>query len=787
MACNLPTLPGVDEPFPTITLMASPIPQTNTPIPTATSTPTPPPAVRIEQADQALASGDYARSILENQTVLSGAKDSETQAAALYGLGRTQYHSGDYLTAIQTFTTITEAYRESRYRAGAFFFLGECYMAINNYNQAAESYNNYLNLGPGVLDAFVLERRGDAFFNAGAYQDAIAAYEAAAKAPQLGDPAFLEIKAGKAYAAMNDHANAIRKFMAIYETSNNDYIKAQMDFLTGQSYLAIGENEQAYARFQDSVNNYPTAYDSYSGLVELINAGQTVDGLNRGLVDYHAGQYAVAIAALDDYITSHPDHDGTPLHYKALSYRALGEQEKAIAAWDELITNYEGDRFWVTAWEEKATTQVFYQDQPEAAAQTLLKFIKESPTSPEAPGILFDAARNLERANQLEQAATTWERLMDEYPSAEISSRGLFLAGVTYFRLKQYNKAQTIFQRALVLGVNPEDQAAAHLWIGKTHLAQNQPEQARLSWEQAAQRDPTGYFSERARQLLAGEAPLTTGPVYQSDYNLDQERHLAEMWIRSTFSIPESVDLSGLGPLGQDPRMQRGDAFWELDLLPQADQEFETVRKEITQDAANCFRFLNHMLQLGFYRQAILTSRQILDLANLDDADTFTAPDFFNHVRFGQYFADLVVPISQAEGIPPLLLFALIRQESLFQPFATSAAGARGLMQLMPATAGEIVTKIGWPPDYKEDDLYRPLVSINLGAHYLARWESYFGSKLYSLAAFNGGPGNVIAWKELAGDDPDLFLEVIRSTETRNYIIQISEFLAIYRRLYEKQ
>jgi len=58
--------------------------------------------------------------------------------------------------------------------------------------------------------------------------------------------------------------------------------------------------------------------------------------------------------------------------------------------------------------------------------------------------------------------------------------------------------------------------------------------------------------------------------------------------------------------------------------------------------------------------------------------------------------------------------------------------------------------------------------------------------KKFALAAYNGGPGNAAIWKELAGDDPDLFLEVIRFEETRSYIKGIYEIFTIYRNLYDR-
>ena len=108
-------------------------------------------------------------------------------------------------------------------------------------------------------------------------------------------------------------------------------------------------------------------------------------------------------------------------------------------------------------------------------------------------------------------------------------------------------------------------------------------------------------------------------------------------------------------------------------------------------------------------------------------------------------------------------------------------------MQIMPATAEDILSKGVWPADYSVDDLYRPVVNINLGVDYLDSLRQYFDGDLYlTLAAYNAGPGNAQIWHNLAGDDPDLFLEIIRFEETRNYIKGVYEVFSIYKLLYDR-
>ncbi|NQS91193.1 MAG: transglycosylase SLT domain-containing protein, partial [Chloroflexi bacterium] len=281
--------------------------------------------------------------------------------------------------------------------------------------------------------------------------------------------------------------------------------------------------------------------------------------------------------------------------------------------------------------------------------------------------------------------------------------------------------------------------------------------------------------------------PFTPPLDYDIGYDVLVEKQQAEDWIKTTFEIPPETNLGNLGLLAEDPRIIRGTEFWELDLYPEARAEFEALRNEVSVDPISSYRLANYYLELGLYRPAIFAARQVLDAAGLDDAETINAPVYFNHIRFGTYYSDLVIPAGQEYGFHPLLLFSVIRQESLFEGFVRSSAGARGLMQIMPSTGAEVVDQEDWPPNYNDQDLYRPLVSIKLGTAHLSFLRSYYDGDMYAvLAGYNAGGGNTNIWLEESQGDQDLLLEIIRFSETETYIKTISEVFAIYRRIYAR-
>jgi soluble lytic murein transglycosylase len=134
----------------------------------------------------------------------------------------------------------------------------------------------------------------------------------------------------------------------------------------------------------------------------------------------------------------------------------------------------------------------------------------------------------------------------------------------------------------------------------------------------------------------------------------------------------------------------------------------------------------------------------------------------------------------------PAFSHALIRQESMFNPDAASAAGARGLMQLMPRTAKDVCRKIGVP--YSERRLDDPSYNLQLGTAFAAQQiERFDGSYVLALAGYNAGPARTREWVELFGDprsggvDPVDWIELIPISETRNYIQRIIESMQVYR------
>lgn len=154
----------------------------------------------------------------------------------------------------------------------------------------------------------------------------------------------------------------------------------------------------------------------------------------------------------------------------------------------------------------------------------------------------------------------------------------------------------------------------------------------------------------------------------------------------------------------------------------------------------------------------------------------------------GFHGAAYPLPSWQPEGgfrVDPALVYALIRQESRFNPEAKSWAGARGLMQLMPRTASFVEQDRKYYRS-RTPFLFNPELNMTIGQKYIEILRddaNINGNLVKMLAAWNGGPGNLRKWKRSTEymDDPLLFIEAIPSRETRMFVEKVMANLWIYR------
>ena len=165
-------------------------------------------------------------------------------------------------------------------------------------------------------------------------------------------------------------------------------------------------------------------------------------------------------------------------------------------------------------------------------------------------------------------------------------------------------------------------------------------------------------------------------------------------------------------------------------------------------------------------------------------------------IRSGGGYLDAAYPVYDlvpgGHDPDPGLVHAIMRQESLFNPGAISYAGARGLMQLMPATAKRMAAHLNL--SYSVSRLTEdPGFNVQLGRQYLSKLlDRWNGAEILTIASYNAGPSRVKEWINEYGDprDPDVdpidWIEMIPYKETRNYVQRVMEGTYVYRRRFAR-
>lgn len=149
-------------------------------------------------------------------------------------------------------------------------------------------------------------------------------------------------------------------------------------------------------------------------------------------------------------------------------------------------------------------------------------------------------------------------------------------------------------------------------------------------------------------------------------------------------------------------------------------------------------------------------------------------------------YSEYVYKYAEEYEVDPILVFAIIKAESNFNPNVVSSSNAIGLMQLMDATAEEIASKLDIT-FMKKASLYNPELNIQLGTKYFSNlMKQYEDNYLLALTAYNAGIGNVQKWIEqgiIKEDGSDI--ENIPFKETNNYVRKIVRDYNIYKELYK--
>ncbi|HEX6641206.1 MAG TPA: transglycosylase SLT domain-containing protein, partial [Thermoanaerobaculia bacterium] len=400
----------------------------------------------------------------------------------------------------------------------------------------------------------------------------------------------------------------------------------------------------------------------------------------------------------------------------------------------------------------------------------------------------FLLARSENQRGDTDAAVDIYMELYERYRSSGTGRQALFLAADARHEEGDLTRARQLY-RQVISGYPGSDQMglASMRLAGIEFLEENYAEAARI-WDAYRTRYRSGsralqatYWAGRARAEAgdsSGAAELFR-EVMRTErdgyYALLASRRLGvPFWPLPTSAMPAANAAAAATVRGW---MRGIDLLHEAGFPEEASAEVDEVVARAGADRDVRYALAEALAERGYAQRAIRIGIGL---------GTSSPPDLrLLRILYPFPYRRLVTEEAHDRGLDPNIAAALIRQESMFEARITSHVGARGLMQIMPATGASLAEAVGIE-SWHAEMLYHPEINVHLGTRYLTQhMEAYDGSLPSVFSAYNAGEHRVERWKNYPeyGDD-ELFTERIPFSETRNYVRILTRNRALYEGLH---
>jgi soluble lytic murein transglycosylase len=582
-------------------------------------------------------------------------------------------------------------------------------------------------------------------------------YSAAGNEPASAVACTALPKAGELFAQARQLEAAVRAFDQVVASCPREAAAALLGL--GNARLARGDRAAAAAAFDRLDREYPVSPQAAEARARLVAlAGQLPARgpserasllLERGNALLAAGRTADAIAALRAVPLASLDRAQADLARVRLGRALLAKGR--VREGRALLLQVRADSPHVA----EAAFQLAHDEARRSLRPSPYEAVADRfPGTQWGEEALLSLASYYQKDALDDAALPWWRRLVAEYPQGRYVERAAWRVGWGDYRAHRYEDAAQLFETTARLRPPSGSTAGFLYWSARSRLALGQNERARALLAETIQRYKHAYHGVRATEELARLGGRPAPPAV----------------LVATTPPPEA-------PL-PEPRASRLRQLLLIDRLAEATEELRLLPESPRVQATLAWVDWRQ----GHYRPAITAMKRAYPEWVGEAGDRL--PTEIWQILFPIRYDRELRLAAQEEGVDPALVAALILQESSFDAGALSRAGARGLMQVMPATGRTIARAKG--QRYRRAALHDPATSLDFGTHYLRQMsERFSGAAEKVLAAYNAGPHRVDAWTAQRGElSPEEFTESIPFNETRTYVMIVLANREQYRRLY---
>jgi len=658
---------------------------------------------------------------------------------AQFEIGETYFSSGEYSAAVPEYFKVATNYPKSLLLPKANLLLGKSYFNLKNFSRAIKTFQYLVRKYPEAKEAaearFLIAK---ALELQKKWKEAYLAYEETDLYHPLsyfGKKSRLAIKALK-----KTHKKQLPHFKA----------SAAALFKKGMAYFEQDDFEMAANIFNRLAREYPKS--KYVGEAWLM----------LGRVELQTSRYSSAISDFERAAQGSPNLAGRAHYYLGLAYGRRGYYDQAIASLNKVVGRHPDSGFA----DDAAYWLAYYQELKGNADRALINYynlISKYPYSKVVPAAIWRMGK-IYYWNSDFKNASTYLHLAQLYPPGEDTPRCYFFEAKALERLGNRAAALEVYKKLL--------DRFDHTYYA--YRAQEKLNQFGIS-----SLNHNSFNGEEFREIL-GE--------------LDGKKHeefaaVMEIWEQTNTETLQSES-------SEEARvhLEKYKELMNLGLTAFAADEARylvNITSDIEKESAQT-KLGEVLIQSGEYRTPIRFADRKIRSAVLAGKPESLSKKIWQ-LSYPKGYWKHVSKKAERFGLDPYLVLAVIREESRFNPKATSRSRARGLMQIMPRTGTAIAEDLEIRR-YRTGRLYEPALNIEMGVYYLSNLIKNFGNNAYlALAGYNGGPTRikkyVKSWYNgnLNLVDIDEFVESIPKLETRLYVQKVMGSYFEYKRLYDRK
>ena len=698
-----------------------------------------------------------------------------------YKIGLELYQQSDYQQAISELLKVKYSTLNLPLYIKSQYILGECYRRIEDWDKAIEVYKNLVIDDP-ILTDYSLFHLAETYRLKGENHESIATYKQIIENfPHSLIISEANYQITQNYRELKDITSALIYYKNVLEDSKDKQLKAKVLLELSEIYW----QEKKYI-------------DSFNCLYEILDEGYRLkrnsepeelliryfykiqEDLKEIEVPYHImvkcadilfkyRQYNPAEDLYKEVIKTFPEApDIAVVYYKrARSLYYKKEYKEAVNQCEEIIAKFPPGEIIIKA-NYLGGNSLRVLGERYLAIEKYEKIIGQYPESYYARQSYLRLAESYFQLKETEKGISLWRELISKYPNSYESMTSLWNLARYYSNNNSYPEALDYYRELSERFSQSRLGDDALYWEGKILENMGSDEESKIAYEKLIQEYPLSYYTERIIEQRSDISFIWPVSVSKEEDFINLEEFLKKY-----------DKIEGKGQLS----LLKAEVFEEISFYKESIVELKEALNNNSGNIFLLFKLSDVYKKNKDYYDSLNYTEIIFNYLE-DNHQLEELPLELWESLYPLYYEDAIRERALEYEIDPLLVLAMIREESRFNSWNESVAGARGLMQIIFSTGEWIAQKLNME-DFDDDMLFDPKVNIDLGCWYINYLkERFLNDSILIISGYNAGPGTTSKWlKQYDRTDLDNFVENVPYSETREHIKKVMKSYRMYKRL----